>query len=74
MTTVRVRRHLESNTVQIPELDPMIGKDVEIVVKEVPKCHPDLQAFLDASKELVAELDLDALEKAVNELREVSTI
>jgi len=52
----------------------MVGKDVEIVVKEVPKCHPDVQAFLDASKNLPPDMDFDALAKMVNELREISTI
>jgi len=67
---------LESNTVQIPELDPMIGKDVEmtIVVEEVSKRHPDVQAFMDASKNLPADIDFDALAKIVNDLREISTI
>lgn len=74
MTTIRVRTHLDSTTVEIPELDSMVGKDVEIVVKEVPKCHPDVQAFLDASKNLPPDMDFDALAKMVNELREISTI
>ena len=74
MTTIRVRTHLDSTTVKIPELDSMVGKDVEIVIKEVPTCHPDIQAFIDASKNLPADIDFDAMAKMVNELREISTI
>jgi uncharacterized protein (DUF433 family) len=33
---VRVRRHLESETLHLPELKAMIGKDVEITVREEP--------------------------------------
>ena len=76
MTTIRLRTRLDSNTVQIPELDTMIGKDVEMIidVKEVsePRRQPDFRAFFDAAKN--PPVDLDALEKAVNELREISTI
>lgn len=35
MAAVRVRRHLDSDTVRIPELRALIGRDVEIVVEEV---------------------------------------
>ncbi len=31
---VRVRRHLDSDTIRIPELKELVGKDVEIVVRE----------------------------------------
>ncbi len=31
---VRVRRRLESDTIRIPELKELVGKDVEIVVTE----------------------------------------
>ena len=48
MATVRVKRHLESETVHLPEARELIGKDVEIVVREVengraPTEQPPLQ-------------------------------
>ena len=33
--TVRVRRHLDSETVYLPEARDLVGRDVEIVVREV---------------------------------------
>ncbi len=32
--TVRIRKHLDSETLHLPELRPLIGKTVEIVVNE----------------------------------------
>ena len=34
MKAVRVRKHLTSSTLELPELEPLIGKDVEIIVLE----------------------------------------
>lgn len=34
MNTIRVRTHLDSETINLPQLRPFIGKDVEIVVVE----------------------------------------
>ena len=34
-TPVRIRRKLSSETLDLPELRPLIGKDVEIVVTEI---------------------------------------
>jgi hypothetical protein len=36
MTTIRIRRKLESETLHLPELKPLIGKNVEIIVLEAP--------------------------------------
>lgn len=33
--TVRVRRHLNSETIRLPEVRDLIGHDVEIVISEV---------------------------------------
>jgi hypothetical protein len=32
---VRVKRHLDSDTVHLPEAHDLIGRDVEIVIREV---------------------------------------
>ena len=36
MNTVKLRRKIDSETLQIPELKPMIGKNVEITIRETP--------------------------------------
>ena len=37
MNSVRIRRKLESETLHLPELKPLIGKNVEIIVQEEQK-------------------------------------
>jgi hypothetical protein len=34
MNTLRIRRKLESDTLYLPELKPLIGKNVDIIVEE----------------------------------------
>jgi len=34
MTVIRIRTRLESDTPHLPELGPLVGRDVEIVVRE----------------------------------------
>ena len=36
MSTIRIRRTLDSDTLHLPELRPLIGRTVEIVVEEAP--------------------------------------
>jgi hypothetical protein len=36
MNAIRIRRKLESETLHLPELKPLIGKNVEIIVQEQP--------------------------------------
>ncbi|HEY1380650.1 MAG TPA: hypothetical protein VGF55_27865 [Gemmataceae bacterium] len=36
MSTIRIRRTLDSDTLHLPELRPLIGKAVEITVTETP--------------------------------------
>jgi hypothetical protein len=40
MTAIRIRRKLESETLHLPELKPLIGKNVEIIVEEKPAHDP----------------------------------
>jgi len=48
MNAVRIRRKLESETLHLPELKPLIGKNVEILIQEKdaddPGCFSDLSA------------------------------
>jgi hypothetical protein len=34
MNAIRVKAHIDSETLRLPELKPLIGKDVEIIVLE----------------------------------------
>jgi len=43
--TVRVRRHLDSETVYLPEAKGLLGKDVEIVVREVDEAAEPADQF-----------------------------
>ncbi|HEX4592105.1 MAG TPA: hypothetical protein VH120_19385 [Gemmataceae bacterium] len=36
MSTIRIHRTLDSDTLHLPELKPLIGKAVEITVTEAP--------------------------------------
>lgn len=35
MTVIHLKQHLESDTLYVPELRPLIGKQVEITVREL---------------------------------------
>ena len=67
MNAVRIRRRLESDTLHLPELKPLIGKAVEIIVLEeaAPAITPGTGDW-DAAMKAVAELedyDSDAFRK-----------
>jgi hypothetical protein len=41
MTEIHVTRNLQSDTLQLPELQPLIGKTVEIIVRDItPQTSP----------------------------------
>jgi hypothetical protein len=66
MNTIRIRKKLESETLHLPELHALIGKDVEIFVTEVspiPQVIPgtgDWDAAMQAAREL-EDYDFDAV-------------
>ncbi len=69
MSTVRVRRKLESETLHLPELRPLIGKTVEITVVEQPaaKSSPQVDAqglAAHTSRALTAPEMTEALDEA----------
>jgi hypothetical protein len=35
MNAIRIKKHIDSDTIHLPELRPLIGRDVEIVVQDV---------------------------------------
>ena len=50
MNAIRIRRKLDSDTLHLPELQPLIGKNVEIIVQEmqVPATTPGTGDWEDA--------------------------
>lgn len=34
MNAIRIKRYLDSGTLQLPELQPMVGRNVEIIILE----------------------------------------
>jgi hypothetical protein len=57
MNTIRITRRLDSDTLHLPELKPLIGKSVEIIVQEAqPACVApgtgDWEAAARAAQEL----------------------
>ncbi len=43
--TVRVRRHLDSETIYLPEAKELLGKEVEIVVRELDETAEPADQF-----------------------------
>jgi hypothetical protein len=69
--TISIRRHLDSQTLVLPELEPMIGRDVRIIVIEEPT--PEVEkARLAALERLAGKIDLDF--DAIEDLRARSLI
>jgi hypothetical protein len=67
---VRVTRHLDSETIHLPEVKELVGKDVEIVVRDATETTPEPDHFplrgsvirFDDPFAPVAEEDWEALE------------
>jgi len=73
MNAIRLSRHLDSDTLNLPELAPMVGRDVEIIVilRETPledTPRGSLDAFLEATKNCPVDPE------ALKELRQASLI
>jgi hypothetical protein len=69
--TVSIRKHLDSDTIHLPEAQGLIGKDVRIILIEEPdgqsKC-PDFSAL----DRVAGNIDLDY--QAIEDLRKISMI
>ncbi len=50
MTTIRIRRTLDSDTLHLPELRPLIGRTVEIVIAEQPEPGVRDQFYAEGSR------------------------
>ena len=70
MNAVRIRRRIDSEMLHMPELRPMIGKDVEIIVLEEQPASS--KGDLSLLRELAGKIDLDF--DAIEKMREISKI
>ena len=62
MNAIKIHTHLESDTIRIPELQPMVGKDVEItVIEEAARTAGSLLEMLKTFDHV--PVDLGALEE-----------
>ena len=57
MSGIHIRRRIDSDTLHLPELRPLIGRDVEIIVREPDRSAVvvgtgDWQAAAEAAREL----------------------
>jgi hypothetical protein len=63
MSTIRIHRTLDSDTLHLPELKPLIGKAVEITVTEAPaEGTGDWSALEEAARELT-DYDFDLVRR-----------
>ena len=73
MEAIKLQRKIDSEMIHIPELKKFLGKNVEIILLEIPsnetpKSKRDIKKFISASN----KIDID--ENAVELLREKSLI
>jgi hypothetical protein len=69
MNAIKIHTHLDSDTIRLPELRPMVGKDVEIIViEEASTPKRDLSEFFASAGRGLVDAD------AVRQLREISKI
>jgi hypothetical protein len=70
MAPIRIRKHVVSETLHLPELKPLIGKDVEILVRE-EKVGANGRRDLALLFDLAGNIDLD--DAACQDLRRISS-
>ena len=69
MAAIRIRRRLESETLHLPELRPLIGREVEIVVTEETTNVPGAseasagESILEIAHRIAARIGPEALRK-----------
>jgi hypothetical protein len=68
METIRIRKRLDSETLHLPELRPLIGRDVEIVVTErsngsAPDADSGIRSILDLAQRASAQIPAEELNK-----------
>jgi hypothetical protein len=69
--TVSVLKHLDSDTVHLPEAQGLIGKDVRIILIEEPVAKVGV-TDLSALDQIAGKVDLDY--QAIEDLRRISIV
>jgi hypothetical protein len=72
MNAIRIHTHVDSDTLHLPQIKAMIGKDVEIIVIEETGKKNGAKRNLDAFFALAGKIKID--EKAISELRNRSKL
>jgi len=60
MSVIHIRKHLDSETLHLPELKPLLGKNVEIIVRDETPAWPGAspyEAFFALAGQNVVDLD-----------------
>lgn len=67
METIRIRKRLDSETLHLPELRPMLGREVEIIVQDAVEAEPTKdnseKPIWEQFQEVAAKLSNDALQR-----------
>ncbi len=71
MAPIRIHKHVTSETLHLPEIKPLIGKDVEITVRE-EKSGVNGRSDLTPLFELAGTIEIDQV--AIENLRRISTL
>jgi hypothetical protein len=61
MNFIRIHRRIDSETLHLPELKPLIGKNVEILIREeppIPRTEKGWQALTDAAGQDLVDPDV----------------
>lgn len=71
MEAIKIRKRINSDTIHIPQLKKFMGKNVEIILLEIPEKNvkpKSMNKFISAS----GKIDID--EKAVDDLKNKSIL
>jgi hypothetical protein len=63
MSTIRIHRTLDSDTLHLPELKPLIGKAVEITVTEAPVARTGDWGALEEAASDLTDYDFDLVRR-----------
>jgi hypothetical protein len=67
METIRIRKRLDSETLHLPELRPLLGREVEIIVQDAvetePARNPSDKPIWEQFQDVAAKLSKDAVQR-----------
>ncbi len=73
METIRLRKKIQSETLHLPELKRLLGKEVEIILMELPSAkYARPRGIMDNFISAAGKINIDA--EAVAQLREDSKL